>query len=332
MSKLVIIPDMHNRIDEPKHSACNDFMDWFASSEYNIESSTLLFQGDLSEKASPESDVNDELHDFIERRCKANKKIILVGNHDLSLSKGYQYKYLRSKFITIVDTPCSMKIDNLNCLMLPHYDYIQSEIKVPMYEYYNNLPEELANQKYDFAFGHVMTENKLAIDNKYFCDLSYLDISCRVFGHYHLFNKNIGGDYLGSVTLNSISERGKTPYIAVIDTNTKEIEYIQVPKFMDYYDVTYPESLPELKFKYNLITINEAIHKEEAIKFYTEQADIQNKTFYLQDCNLKKLKEEIDFRSEEEGRSNIEYFLEMAQDKKIDKKVCDIVIEQLNKI
>jgi len=329
MSKLIIIPDMHDRIEEPKHSACNDFMTWFINSEHNIVNSTLLFEGDLGEKPSPESDINDELHDFIERECKAEKKIILVGNHDLSI-KGYQYKYLGSKFITIVDKPCSMKIGNLNCLLLPHYDYIQSEIKTPMYEYYSNLPDELRNQKYDFAFSHCMDESQVKIE-KLYCDLSYLDITVRIFGHNHLFDKLSGGNYLGSVFENSSSEKNTEKYIAVIDTDIKEVEYVNIPKTLEHFSINYPDDLPNSKYKYNIFDINEVIDDKECIEYYTKQASIKGYTFWYNKLNKKQLKEISDVRSEKES-SITDYFAEYCKENKVDSKVEAIVMEQLNNV
>lgn len=332
MSLLVIIPDMHNRIDEPKHSACNDFMDWFASSEYNVEDCTLLFEGDLSEKSLPESDVNDELHDFIERRCKAKRKIILQGNHDMSMVKGYFYKYLRSKFITIVSEPCSMQIDNLNCLMLPHYDYITGSIKVPMYEYYNNLPEELANQKYSFCFGHIMDETCVKIEKQY-CDLSYLNIGTRIFGHNHNSNVMIGGNYLGSVFENSSTEKGNDKYIAVIDTVTKKVEYVNIPKTLTHWTIEYPATLPDSKYKYNIFDVTDVIDEKDMIEFYTKQAITKGYEFYFNKGTKKQLKEFSESRVTEDAEVNIvDCFAEFTKEKNIDTNVSKIVLERLNNL
>ena len=336
--KMIVLGDIHHTSKEDssaKYNQVKDFMDWFEKSEYNIKDSVLLFEGDLSDKSIPHSSVNDDIHDFTESRCIANKKVILTGNHEMSLSKGYFFNYLNGhKGITIVDKPTSMKFDNINCLLLPHYDYLQSDIKVPMYEYYNNLPEELSKQEYDFTFGHIMDETKSFGKVKLYTDLSYIKTGVRLFGHDHTCDAINGGNYLGAVTLNSSNEKGRTPYIAVIDTITKEYKLVEIPKWLDYDEVDYPSDLPKPIAKYTVYTVKSSINKKETIEYYSKQAkERYNTEFYYNDIEKRKdMNSDVVERKELEQENLIDYFDEMVHEKNIVPEVSSLVKEQLLKI
>jgi hypothetical protein len=335
--KLIVLGDIHHVSEEEspaKYFQCTEFFKWFTESKYNNKDTTLLFEGDLSDKSIPHSSVNDDIHNFIERDCISENKIILQGNHDMSLSKGYYFAYLAGRGITIISKPTSMEIDNINCLLLPHYDYLQSDIKIPMYEYYNNLPEDISKQKYDFTFGHIMDETKAFGNTKLYCDLSYIETGVRVFGHDHTCDMINGGNYLGAVTLNSSNEKGRTPYIAIIDTDTKEYNLIEIPKWLDYNEVIYPNDLPSPIANYTIYSVKDSIDKKETIDYYSKQSlERYNTPFYYNEIEKRIDSNNVSVeRKELDNKSLLDYYNEMEVEKNINPDVSKIVKEHLSKI
>ena len=109
----------------------------------------------------------------------------------------------------------------------------------------------------------------------YLCDLKHF-----LHGHIHTCNLQNGGHYLGACTLNSSTESGRTPYIAKINGETKEYELIEVPKYLEYYTVEYPNKLEKPKTKYAIFTVKNAIDKNVALEEYSKQAKEMGFEFY----------------------------------------------------
>jgi hypothetical protein len=164
-----------------------------------------------------------------------------------------------------------------------------------------------------------------------YCNLSKLEVQHYLAGHDHICDLNKGGHYLGSIGLNSKSESGKIPYIAKIDLSTKEYKLIEIPKTIEYYEVTYPNSLPKITTKYAIFTVQDSIDKGETIEYYRKQANEKGYEFYTNKILSKKLKEQVLYENEEEEeRDRMEWFMLFKEQNKISEEVTNICIEVLN--
>jgi predicted phosphodiesterase len=283
--KLIVIGDLHLRYKEPYYSAVKKWMEWFLQSDYNIEDNILIQLGDDTESAINKSYVNRDLIWFYQNiKCKS--KIVLQGNHDLSDEHGSNLEILRNEVdIDIVDKPRIMNIEGLQCLFLPH---ISSTLYgTEMEKYYSSLYDRCENREYpwqgtfDYAFGHVEDETQKRSEKHKVCDLSKLDIKTRVFGHIHTYNMDVGGSYLGSVSPNSSTEVNKHAFIYSIDLDNGRSTVIECPIYLNYYSVTYPDPLPEIKEDFFLLKISKSVDRKTSVEYYEKEAIKQNKKLYV---------------------------------------------------
>jgi len=307
--KLIVLGDIHFRDlvsadrKQPFQLAVRKFFDWFCGSKYNSPEYILLFLGDLTEKSINQGELNDFFIELFTKRIKTKKILILSGNHDMNREGSNLSTFRSLDNIDIFDEPCSMVIDNTTFLMLPH---LQKNMK----KTYENLPEEITGLFYDYAFAHLMDETKDFGGGKGI-DLSYLNIKQRVFGHDHNFDLDKGGNYLGSISPNSYTERDSKKYIYEIDTETKEGNYIEVPVFLGYKEVEYPNPLPESEYDYTIWTIKESLDKGQTILFYSKNDD-----FYYRRIEKKKSKEEkeIEERKKQKEFTSIEQYVKLYKE------------------
>lgn len=237
MAKLVIIGDTHFTDKEPLRSAQKLFLSWLSESKYNVSENSFLSLGDLFDRYNPSPSVNADVIDFFQNKLKMNSKYIISGNyrHEVdSIKKTWAIQVLSPlEGVELIHIPSKYQIDNLKFLALPWYSKTMYPSLPPMKEYYENYPDD----NYDFIFGHIC-------DQDIFGEM--IDISHfrgkKILGHIH---KSDGHDnFLGTPYPVRKDEAGKKNRIAIIDTLTKELEYVEVPKFIDYFDITYPE-MPE---------------------------------------------------------------------------------------
>ena len=146
-----------------------------------------------------------------------------------------------------------------------------------MIELYSNLYKTVT-EGFDYGFGHI--EDQTQHFSKKYPDTSKLKVKQWMNGHVHTPTIQNGGNYLGSATLNSSTESGDTKYLAIIDGETKEYELKEIPKFMEYYTVEYPNKLEKPKTKYAIFTVKNVLDKNVALEEYSKQAKEMGFEFY----------------------------------------------------
>jgi hypothetical protein len=113
----------------------------------------------------------------------------------------------------------------------------------------NDLKEFVKDKTYDLVVGHVNTTDSFLSD---YSDISYINTKHLVCGHIHN-RKNLDKvQSLGVCIPNSFGQDKFISQIMIIDKITKEVEYIDIPKFLVYEDVNYPNDF-EIE---TILTIN----------------------------------------------------------------------------
>lgn len=319
MSKLIVVGDIHLQDHEPKKSQCLDFLDWLFNQDFNNENNSILFLGDLCEINSS-YETYEVFVDYFVNKSKFENILILQGNHDCVNQSTILSLFRPLPKVTILTDWDVINYHNVKILALPYYNHEGSE-KVSMVECYSNLYKEL-DTEFDYGFGHI--EDDTEHFSKKFCDTSKLKVKIWLNGHIHTENVTKGGHYLGSPILNSSTESGKTPYIASIDSEKKTYELIEVPKFMEYYEVEYPNKLPKINTKYGLFLVKNSIDKNTTIEEYSKQAESMGFKFYARRILSKKSTVDIE---ECTDNSNSLTFDDFAKASKLEDDIADICKE-----
>ena len=315
----IICNDIHLQKSEPKRSQCLDFLEWLFSQDFNNKDNYLTFGGDLVEINSP-FECFEVFVDYFVNKSKFKKIFIVQGNHDCVNISTVLSLFRPLKNVEIITDVTSFKLENTNMIFLPYYNH-EGTSKIPMIERYSHLESEFT-ETYDFGISHV--EDETNHFSKKFCDTSKLKVKQWLNAHIHTENVTKGGHYLGSPTLNSSTESGKTPYIASIDLEKATYELIEVPKFMEYYEVSYPNPLPKIETKYGLFLVTNSIDKNTTIEEYEKQAEKLGYKFYARRIMSKKATVELEERKD--NSSNLT-FDEFAKVSKLDDSVADICRE-----
>jgi hypothetical protein len=293
---LIVTGDKHLRPKMPYYRAVQKWMDWFLSSPYNVPENIYLSLGDETEESLNKGYVNRRLLRFY-KDLKCERKIILQGNHDESLNHGSNLEILmEEEGIEIINEPTVMDIGNCHCLLLPNIPstlYGQS-----VEEYYSTLRYD---DTFDYCFAHVFDETRQFSKNQKICDLSNLDIKKRIFGHDHTYNLDSDGHYLGSISPNSYTEVNKEPYIYQIDVDTKEGVSTPCPLFLNYYNVEYPNPLPEIKEEFFLLRVIKSVDKQTSVDYYKKEAKKQGKELFIRRVERLRL---IEKSEDEENQSS----------------------------
>ncbi len=214
------------------------------------------------------------------------------------------------------------------CLLLP---YIYPKDGRTMEDIYSNSLSY--KETFDYCLGHVFDETKQFSKNQSICDLSGLNIKQRLFGHDHGFDLDKGGNYLGSMHPNSNTEKNKNAFFYVIDLETGEGKAVPIPRFLNFYDVMYPDKLPIFEEPYQVLRIIDYVDREATIKLYTEQMLSQNKGFYKRRMERKKLAqtlENVDIANDTKLTLK-QHLVNYFQHKKVDSKVSDIINKAVEK-
>jgi len=276
MFKLVIIPDLHLQNKKIYMKAQSQFINWFCAQDFNNENNIFLSLGDFFESKIIYPDVISQAIDFLQNRCKFKEMLILSGNNNHEYNfhkKTWAIQSLENlERIKIVLKPEQIKIDNLSISLLPWMpDYFLNK-KLKMKDYY------LTEQKEDdYFFTHLNTEESYFND---FIDLKSKFLNTRlVSGHIH--SKN-----LGICIPQNYGERNFTGKVMIIDTETKEESFIEIPRFIKFDTLEYPEIKKVDLNKENIIfDIDNAPDKNTAIDFYTKE---YGDYFQYRQINLKK--------------------------------------------
>lgn len=270
---IYLLGDLHLSASQPWSLPTGDaFLEWFDAFEPD-PNSIFIALGDLTNDAVNPGAVIRQLERFINiAQSKFSHTYLLVGNHDLKLYKNQPqlaFDYAREKDgVTILEEPAEvLLIAGLKILSLPHYNY-RDDVP-PMGEYYEDLPEEIANQEYDLILGHFADTSAFTFAHN--IDLTYLKTQLTCLGDIH---SRISENYIGSVFACKISEN-ETPRPRAIwrvwkDGDTVEKEEIELPHFCDYRVVEYPNALPPTTSPVTVWTVLGAENEVIAKNFYKD--------------------------------------------------------------
>lgn len=328
MKNLIVVGDLHLRDKEPYFSQWKDFMEWLYSSEYHNSDNSILFLGDLVESIDTPHELLELYIDYFNNRSKFEKIFILTGNHDRNLETNLLSIFRPLKKVEVIDSWVFKKIENLNCLLLPH-------IEANAYETYSNL-SNIITDSIDYCFHHLEDETE-HFSNKY-VDLSKLNVANYLCGHIHTQTITKKGRYLGSPTFNSLNEKDKIPYIASIDIKTKKYTLIEVPIWVEYLTVQYPQELPTPTKKYPIYTIYDSIDKEESILYYTNIAKEKGIPFYCRRVHSKSIKDDSLIVQDKEDsiqlkeKSLIDYFNEYQKLNNVSDEIATVCSQILTKV
>lgn len=311
MSKIIIVGDTHFRIEEPHFSAGKEFCKWFNQQDFNKEDNIMVHLGDVAHHANPNPRVHDLMINWF-NGMKFKKKYLIAGNHSYNRSQdSYAEEPLANIENTIlIYTDYKIEIDNLKLLFLPFIYDKTGVLDSTMKEHYEDLSkEDYEINDLNYIFHHV-EDSTINFGGEYNgINLDYLK-GKRVGGHIH--KRQIG--YLGSALITRFDEKNKDSFILVIDTETKEEIYIEVPKFLDYVDLNYndipPEPRPDL-----IYDIIDAPNKESAESKFGY--------LYLREIYIKKNEEELKESLEEDLKVNSikDHFINFCNKNKISKKI-----------
>lgn len=303
--KLIVVGDIHLQNREPKESQCLDFLEWFFSQDFNNENNSLLLLGDLCEINSP-YELYEVYVDYFVNRSKFEQIFILQGNHDCANISTVLSLFRPLPKVKVITEWKTIDFYNTKILTLPFYHHEGITSKEPMTECYSNLYKTVT-EEFDYCCGHIEDETN-HFSSKKFCDLSQLKVKHFLHGHIHTPNIQNGGHYLGSATLNSVSEKDDTKYIAVIDGKTKEFELQEIPRFLGYYTVEYPNKLEKPKTPYAIFTIKNALDKQTVLNEYGKQAEELGFTLYTNKVLKQKVAEIETGTIEQTEKPNFEKF------------------------
>lgn len=323
--KALVIGDLHHRGDEPKCYQVPKFFTWLLKQDYFKEHKYIILAGDLVESVFIEHGFLSYFVDLFLNEL--NDKIIYIveGNHDKTLDTNIIDIFRPFKNVIVIDSAKAEQLENTSFLFLPHYDHEGTDLE-PMEIAY---PKLKIDTEIDFGIAHI-TDHTQPGNKK--VDTSKLSVKQWLNGHIHTPDIQKGGNYLGSPVLNSLTESGKTPLIASIDLMTKKFSLIEVPKFLEYFCVTYPDPLPEkIGVEFGIFTIKESLDKQETVKYYENQAKDKPYKFYIRRIESKKTLVQVEKSNgkSENGKSPKEYLDSFISSQKVKDKIADILKEAI---
>lgn len=269
---IVVISDLH--LDDSRPWSVNvakKVISSIVESPLNTPENTLVFLGDLTERASISGMVYSMLMSLF-TGLKYKDVYVLVGNHDGKLNMHNKpvlvYDFLKSKALKeklfknfhIIFEPTEIRIEGMDFLFLPH---IFNDGKHSLKDYeklYKHYPDITPNKEYTAVFGHFTNTFLTAPGEK--INVEFIKTKYWTFGHLH----NPTEHYQGSYIPNSIAEAGQKRQIRVYDKGVQEI--IEAPYIMDYYTVKFPEDLHEVKAMVPVWTVYNCKEEEVARDLY----------------------------------------------------------------
>lgn len=325
MNKLIVVGDIHLQNKEPKKSNAIDTLNWiFDNKELNNKNNSLLLLGDMCEVNSP-FELYGIFVDLFTNKSSFAKVWIVQGNHDCINMSSVLSLFAPLKNVEVIQEWKIIDFYNTKILTLPFYNH-EGSTKKPMKEVYSHLyeNEEIKDVEFDYCMGHIEDETN-HFSSKNFCDLSQLKVKHFLHGHIHNGNAWNGGHYLGSACANSVTERNIDKKIAIIDGETKECEFVTLPKYLEYYTVEYPNKLEKPKTKYAIFTVKNVLDKNIALEEYSKQAKEMGFEFYTNKVLKQRVTEvEIDDDLEKSEKPTFEKF---AKSVGLSNEVLDICNE-----
>ena len=308
--------------DSARFNAVKLYTDWVINNPKLNNKETIYFSlGDFFERALP-SPEEYELGMYYLSQGKWQEKYILGGNHCYSRIKDtYSIQpFSKLKDTTLIFKPEELDIEGISCLCLPYfYDNVYSDLK-PMKEEYESLVGD-----YDIIATHIQDENNTMFGNNQSINISKLK-GQRIQGHLHAIKDNKDG-YVNSPLANTKAEILDKRYCFLYDIETKTIEKIEIPNFLNYSEVVYPEPITVNKEEnsYTLYTIREVTDKQTVIDFYRQT----NPNIYIKEIVKKKLQTMTEQYESQAQKSILDFFNEYSQENKLNQEVQSIITELL---
>lgn len=211
------------------------YIEWVLSNpKLNAEDVVYFSLGDLTETSIPMPRDTDLLTYYFSK-LRNKKKYILAGNHDFNRAKrSYSFQFLDNlEGVETILKPQELEIGGSSFMCLPYYyDNFYEDLK-PMREEY-----EAMEGSYDFVVTHIQDHTQKFSEDDESIDTRKLKGE-RIQGHIHLPSPG----YPGSPVPNKSSEVAEARFVWLVDTETKEIEKIMIPTFLDYAVIDYPKEI-----------------------------------------------------------------------------------------
>lgn len=215
MSKYVIVGDPHAK---PSNLAQMDAL--FRMIE-DI-GFPVIWLGDLldTKEVVRGSCLNTYLEYFQGRGARV-EHIVLVGNHDYFNLECKDHSLQPLKLlsnVTVVDAPWTHD----GMLLLP-YTHKSVELRKALADN-SGFPIMIGHLEvsgFDFGNGHICEEGLSLEDFK--------DFDLVVSGHFHKYQKTGNLVYLGTPFSHSFGESNQQKYLAILDSETGELEYLPTP-------------------------------------------------------------------------------------------------------
>jgi hypothetical protein len=309
--KIVVCGDDHIRHDEPFYSAKEDYFSWFINRPFNNNSNVMIHVGDLFHSNEPVPAEYDLAYWYLSS-LQFKKIYLLSGNgiHEYNrIKQNYAIEpFSRMGNVETITQPQEVTIGSVSVLFLPWVPSKKWNDRT-MREWYESLEGE-----YDYIFGHFAHTDFFGTE----ININQLKGKRRM-GHIHVPDKS--GEYVGVNTITREDEKGINCKLNIIDQNTKKEELYDIPRFLDYYEVEYPNDLPEV----------EAVNPYWTVK---NAPDISRAEMKYRGSFIKEIVLEKDSKLTEEGKNTAgekksvkEYFDSFVEDNKIKKSVEKILRE-----
>lgn len=256
---IIIEKDRHMRIHKPFFQAQKEYNKWFLTQSFNSIQNTFISLGDLFHTPTPTPEELDEMIWFFDQ-SKFKAIYLLAGNHDWSeVLKTHSILPLKNNpRIHLITSPETIVIENHKMVFLP---FIETTHKTR--EVYKEIKEEWKDCEY--VFYHFEDESIQFSKKKTGIDLSSIQ-GKRIGGHIHLSQMNYE---LSMPVLSRYDERSEKNNLLCIDGSCET--YVDVPKYLGYATVNYPNNLPNVDSKYTLWDVYESTNEKATRKFYKEK-------------------------------------------------------------
>ncbi len=255
-NKLILFGDQHVTHEEPFFIVKNKYFQWVVNQPFNNETNTAVFMGDFFHSNEPTPKEYEMVHYFL-MQLKFKEVIILSGNgiHEYNRSKNnWAIDPLAvHENIYLVKHPTIQKIGELDILMLPWIPgkFYNDKTMKEWYENYDDIKEK----EFDYVLGHFNHKEFFG----HIIDISYIKTKNTRMGHIHIPD----GEYVGVDTITRYDEKGIDCKLNIIDLDTGEEEFIDIPRFFDYVEVDYNEEL-KTDIPYFKLDVVNAPSKEKA--------------------------------------------------------------------
>lgn len=248
--KIICFGDIHLSDARPwSLKVGKEIVTYISTLSHNNPDNVGIFLGDLSESVINSGEVVELLLELL-NSLKFKKSYIIIGNHDIKMKKGRitsPLSFLKNENLVppnveLVWDDREEVVEKLRVLMLPH---IHNDGFRSVKDY-----ESMKFSPTDLIVGHFAdNSDPRAQDTP--VNLDHIKHIWRCLGHIHTA---ISPSYIGSVVPNSISERGKARHIRIYQYG-EPMKEEEIPNICDYYDVEYPNPLPEVTAKVPIWTV-----------------------------------------------------------------------------